>query len=534
MTELFYKVVAAFPEEDSVRLLKIAFLFFFGFVTLIILFAPSPAPGKMTYRMLRTTIVVLFLAVLVYQMTWQIGGYFRRDFVKYMRLYDKRPTAAARQLMRGPIFDCRGLVIAAPRPDDLWGRRYPYGNTFAHPIGYYHSRCGITGVELLYDSYLNGYLQEEDPLKKAKDLFKRRPEEGPSLTLTLDARLQDTAFDLLRGRKGVVIVMRPMTGTILAMVSSPGFNPHDPGPASVEENMPALNRATQGLYPPGSLFKIAIATTALTEKRNPVFQCPGMGYVAADNTPPIRDSEYYAYERRGEVWPGWGSLTMRDAFAHSSNVYFAQLGAACGPEAFNAMMKRLHINESLVYMKSLDDSMKTVKGNAPLVQHRAKLAMLAIGQGEILMTPLHVASMTAAIANDGDLMVPRMDMAETVKKLDTLCSSAVAKQVRSMMRQAVITGTGKACNLPGLEVCGKTGTAQVPGAEDHAWFTCMAPEKSPNIVVTVLIENGGFGSAAALPVAKEVLLAADRLGYVRKPEVMKILKPTAMRVEKKK
>jgi penicillin-binding protein 2 len=125
-------------------------------------------------------------------------------------------------------------------------------------------------------------------------------------------------------------------------------------------------------------------------------------------------------------------------------------------------------------------------------------------------------------------------MAETVTKLDTLCSSTVAIQVRSMLRQAVVTGTGRACNLPGLDVCGKTGTAQVPGGEDHAWFTCMAPEKHPNIVVTVLIENGGFGAAAALPVAKEVLLAADRLGYVRKPEVMKILKSTSPGVGRKK
>jgi peptidoglycan glycosyltransferase len=533
MIDFFYKFLNALPDEDVIRIVKMTFLFFFFIVTLVILFAPSPESGKVTYRMLRTGIVLLFLAVLGYQLTWQIGGFTRHEFVKYMRRYDKRPTPAARQIMRGPILDCRGLVVAAPRPGDMWGRRYPYGNAFAHPVGYYHPRCGITGIELLYDSYLNGYLQEEDPLEKAKDMFKRRPAEGPTLTLTLDARLQETAFDLLRGRKGVVIVMRPMTGTILALVSSPGYNPHDPGPASIEENMPAFNRATQGVYPPGSLFKMIIATTALVEKRSPIFFCPGMGYIAADNTPPIRDSEYFSYERRGSVWPGWGNLTMRDALTHSSNVYFAQLGVACGPEAFNAMMKRLHINEPLVYMKSVDDSLKTVAGNAPAVQHRSKLAMLAIGQGEILMTPLHVATMTAAIANDGDLMVPRLDMSETVKKIDTLCSATVASQVRSMLRQVVVSGTGRACDLPGLDVCGKTGTAQVPNGDDHAWFTCMAPEKHPNIVVTVLIENGGFGAAAALPVAKEVLLAADRLGYVRKPEVMKILKLTPSSVGRK-
>jgi peptidoglycan glycosyltransferase len=524
MFELLTNFLNAMPEEDVFRILKLTFLVFFGIVALVILFAPSPSPGKMTYRMLRTAIVLLFLAVLVYQMTWQIGGYSRRDFLRFVHRYDKRPNAATRQIMRGPIFDCRGLVIAAPRAGDMWGRRYPFGNAFAHPVGYYHPRCGITGVELLYDSVLNGYLQKDDPIEKAKDLFRGRAEEGQSVTLTIDSRLQETAFDLLKGRRGAVIVMRPVSGAILAMASSPGFNPHDPGPASIEENMPTFNRATQGRYPPGSLFKILIASTALSEKRSPSFACPGMGYIAAASTPPIRDSEYYSCERRGEVWPGWGNLNMREAMVHSSNVYFAQLGVACGPDAFNSMVKRMHINEPLIYMKSLDDALKTSPGNAPVVEHRSKLAMLSIGQGEILMTPLHVACMTATIANDGDFMAPRLDITEPVKKLETLCASHVAVQVRSMLRQVVISGTGKGCNLPGLEVCGKTGTAQVPGAEDHAWFTCMAPQKNPNIVVTVLIENGGFGSAAALPVAKEMLLAADRLGYVRKPEVFKIMK----------
>ena len=524
MFELLTKFVNAFPDEDVVRILKMTFLVFFGIAALVILFAPSPAPGKMTYRMLRAGIVVLMVAVLGYQMTWQIGGYYRRDFVRFIRRYDKRPNAATRQIMRGPILDCRGLVIAAPTPGDMWGRRYPFGNAFAHPVGYYHPRCGITGVELLYDSVLNGFQQEENPLEKAKDFFKGRAEEGQSVTLTIDSRLQETAFDLLNGRRGAIIVMRPVSGSILAMVGSPGFNPHDPGPASIEENMPTFNRATQGRYPPGSIFKILMAASALTEKRSPIFSCPGMGYVAAAHTPPIRDSEYFAFERRGAIWTGWGSLTMKDAMVHSSNVYFAQLGVACGTNAFNTMMARMHINEPLVYMKSLDDELKTSPGNAPVVTSRSKLAMLSIGQGEIVMTPLHVACMTAAIANDGDLMVPRLDTAANVKKLDTLCSASVAAQVRAMLREVVIRGTGKGCNIPGLEICGKTGTAQVPGAEDHAWFTCMAPQKSPNIVVTVLIENGGFGAAAALPVAKNILLAADRLGYVKKPEVFKAIR----------
>ncbi|MBO7687458.1 MAG: penicillin-binding protein 2, partial [Kiritimatiellae bacterium] len=145
----------------------------------------------------------------------------------------------------------------------------------------------------------------------------------------------------------------------------------------------------------------------------------------------------------------------------------------------------------------------------------AALAPVAIGQGALQLTPLGVALVTAAVADDGLIVAPTLS--ETAKP--TLrarpFSFAAAQRVKKMMRAAVRRGTGRPCDVPGLDVCGKTGTAQTGKGADHAWFTCFAPEASPRLVVTVLVEGGGFGAKAAAPVAREILLEAQRLGYFR-------------------
>lgn len=501
---------------DYLRALKVVFLAFLAVAALAVLFAPSGKPGKISYGLLRVSVGVALLAVLAYQATWQIGGFTRPEFVRFMRRYNKRPNAAEMQVMRGPVLDRRGMVLAAPVPGDVWGRRYPLGAAAVHPLGYFHSRFGITAVERVFDPELSGYSGED---QLGKGLFAARAEEGSAVTLTLDARLQSKAYELLDGRRGAVVIMRPRSGALLALVSSPGFDPLKPDVAAAdEENAPVFNRAVQGRYPPGSTFKILVAAAALGKGLSPVYACPAMGYVAGPGTPPIRDSEYYAYARKGAEWPGWGRIPLRAAMAHSSNVYFAQLGVACGPEAFNAVIARARINEPLVYLEAPSGKLQTARGNVPEVEKKRALALLAIGQGEVLVTPLHVACFTAAVAAEGALMRPRLCKAEPVQKLDDLFAPQVAAQLKGMLREVVTLGTGKSANVPELEVCGKTGTAQAPKGDDHAWFTCFAPSRHPNLVVTVLIENGGFGAAAALPVARALLEEADSLGYVRRAE----------------
>lgn len=504
---------------DLLRAMKVIFLAFLTVAALAILFAPAVKPGKTSYGLLRVIFTASLAAMLCYQATWQLLGFTKPDFVKFMRRYNKRPNASEIQVTRGPLLDRRGMVLAAPVPGDMWGRRYPLGEAAVHPLGYYHSKYGITAVERVCDPTLSGYAldQRDDALGKA--IFAQRAAEGEAVTLTLDLRLQQKAYDLLEGRKGAVVVMRPRSGELLALVSSPGFDPLAPEAAIAdEENTPAFNRAVQGRYPPGSTFKILIAGTAIDKGLAPVYSCPGMGYVAGPNTPPIRDSEYYAYARQGAAWPGWGRMNLKDAMAHSSNVYFAQLGIACGPDAFNDMMGRARINAPLTYLKAAGGDLQCAGGNVPEVSKKRALALLSIGQGEVLVTPLHVACFTAAVAADGRMMRPRLSKKTPVAEESRLFSDATAAQLKLMLRDVVVRGTGKGANVPELAVCGKTGTAQAPGGDDHAWFTCFAPYRHPNIVVTVLIEHGGYGAKSALPVARELLVEADRLGYVRRAE----------------
>jgi len=516
MPDTLTEITGILSGKDVFVVLKIAFLVFFGIAVLVVASAPSPRPGAVAYWVLRAGVVLLLAGVLAYQATWQIGGFGKREFVRFLRRYNKRPNAAQLQVMRAPILDCRGMILAAPVSGDVWGRRYPLGEAAVHPVGYFHSRYGMTGVERLFDPVLSGYADDDGPLTRAKGIFTPRAEEGLPVTLNIDGRLQRKAYELMGGQRGAVVVMRP-GGALLALVSSPGFDPNTPGPAATASASPVFNRAVQGRYPPGSTFKMLIAAAALSEKLSPIYDCPAGGYVAK-GSPPIRDSEYYAHQRRGTVWQGWGKLGMRDAMAHSSNVYFAQLGVALGGGAFNRVMAQANINEPLPYITAPDGSLRTAKGNAPEVTKNLVLAQLAIGQGEMLVTPLHMACFTAAIAGDGTVPRPRLGKGDPSEKLGALCTPQVAAQVRAMLREVVVGGTGKGAEIPGLEVGGKTGTAQVSGGKDHAWFTCFAPSRSPNIVVTVLVENGGFGSAAALPVAREILKEADALGYVRTAE----------------
>ncbi len=519
MLEILMDMLNGERGPDFLRALKIVFLAFLTIAALAIFFAPAVKPGKVNYWLLRVVVTGSLLAVLVYQATWQLLGFTKPEFVRFMRRYNKRPNAAEMQVTRGPILDRRGMVLAAPVAGDMWGRRYPLGEAAVHPLGYYHSKFGITAIERVCDPALSGFAPEKREDLLGKGLFAQRAEEGATVTLTLDARLQQKAYDLLEGRKGAVVIMRPHSGALLALVSSPGFDPLNPGPAILdEENSPAFNRAVQGRYPPGSTFKILIAGTALNRGLSPVYACPGMGYIAGPNTPPIRDSEYYAYERKGAEWPGWGRLTMKEAMTHSSNVYFAQLGVGCGPEAFNEMMVRARINEPLIYLKGDSGELQCSRGNVPEISKKRTLAQLAIGQGEVLVTPLHVACFTAAVASGGTMFRPRLCKNEPVEALVELFAPKTAEQLKAMLREAVVSGTGKPANIPELEVCGKTGTAQAPGGEDHAWFTCFAPRKHPNLVVTVLVEHGGFGAKSALPVARELIEEADRLGYVRQAE----------------
>lgn len=325
---------------------------------------------------------------------------------------------------------------------------------------------------------------------------------GRPVPLTLDARLQVRAEALMDGKRGAVVALEPATGRLRALVSAPRAN--------------YLNRALNGLYPPGSTFKVFMAAAALSQGLDPLFNCPAGGYRSARGTPAIRDVEARQMARRGKVWRGFGRLDLASALVHSSNTYFAQLGVALGPERFGRAVDAARLRDPAVLLAAASVSLESAGGGVPDGLRAPELAPVAIGQGALQLTPLAVAMLTAAVANDGVLPAPTLDAAARPALRARPFTFEAAGRVKAMMRTVVRAGTGRACDVPGLDVCGKTGTAETGrGGRDHAWFTCFAPERMPRLVVTVVVEEGGFGAAAALPVARGVLLEAQRLGLLK-------------------
>ena len=275
----------------------------------------------------------------------------------------------------------------------------------------------------------------------------------------------------------------------------------------VDPASPMLNRALHGSYPPGSTFKTAIAALMAQTGVPQELDCPADGYRPPGARRPIRDHEYYGYQRRGLAWPGFGRIGLDTALAKSSNSYFAHGGVLAGPQAFNEMAEKLHFDDRIVLYSNGLERVSIRPGNIPHLGRAEKreLAQLSIGQGRLLAAPVHMAMLAAAIAADGVLMKPHLALEEAPEILDRPFSAAAARRVKRAMRRAVQAGTAKNADLPGLDVCGKTGTAQNPHGEDHAWFVCFAPMDRPRIAIAVVVENAGFGSAAALPIAAGLL-----------------------------
>ncbi len=473
-----------------------------------------------SFRGIAITIGIALFAVLVYQGTWQLAGFRSRGLMQFMRGHNARVGAADKQILRGIIRDCNGEPLARTLPDSAWKRAYPLGPAAAHVVGYAHPIYGWSGVERAADTALSGCgLADSTELSRlGKNMLDLKRPEGSDITLTIDARLQRTAYDLLAGRGGAVVVLRPSDGAILAMASSPSFNPADPSSGMRSRNAAMLNRAAQGLYPPGSTFKIAMAMMAVDIGKTPRFDCPADGFRADPRAHPIRDSEYSSWKRDGRVWKGWGVIGLNDAFAHSSNVYFARLGIECGADQFNSLIDRLGFRENVVFFDSGSGIIQANPANIPRIgpNERRPLSQMSIGQGAMLLAPLHVAMLTSVVANHGMLVQPRLQanppQGEIVAR--RVVSTKAADTIAGYMRDAVRRGTGRGADIAGLEVCGKTGTAQAPGGADHAWFTCFAPQSNPKIVVTVIVERGGYGAKSAIPVARAILDKSAELGFI--------------------
>ncbi|MEG3068512.1 MAG: penicillin-binding transpeptidase domain-containing protein [Syntrophaceticus schinkii] len=420
-----------------------------------------------------------------------------------------RPWIIENRVVRGGIYARNGEKIAESIIEgDNINRKYYYPQQYAHLTGYHSRRLGKTGLERAYDEELLG--QKGYAQRNLEARFGIDRTEGEDIYLTIDHKLQMKAWELLSPYKGAAVVTDPRNGEILAMVSSPSF---DPNINTLEKNwdqlrqdngQPLFDRSSQGLYPPGSTMKIVTAAIGLDkfpQLENEHFDCQGA----------ITIQGRVLHDLRAH-----GRVDLKRALAISCNSYFANLGMEIGSEDFSSGLKSFGWGEKF----SFDLPIKSIPLNQDGLQSLNGLAESAMGQGEILVSPLFMALITGSIGNQGVMMNPYL-----VKDIRSPEGKVVWKQEQRFLRDvatpetawrvqegmmAVVKpgGTGTAASLPGIDVAGKTGSAENPSGRTHAWFVASAPAEQPRVAVSVIVEHGGQGGTTAAPIAKELLRLA--------------------------
>lgn len=436
-------------------------------------------------------------------------------------------------------------------------RRYSLGEMASHLLGYVGEisdkeleeprragylrgdLIGRMGVERQYESYLRGeagkrFVEVNALGRKAGLLGDKRPivaRRGADLVLTIDANLQRVTEEAFApGARGAVVALDPRNGEILALASKPNYDPNEFSTGisqarweklSEGGNFPLFNRAIQAAYPPGSTLKPFVALGGMA-----------VGMIEPGTTFRETCDGAFQFGRRSfRCWKeeGHGTLALRDAIARSCDVYFYQLGVRIGLDRMAEFMKRIHLSD-----RSGIDLPQERRGLYPDAGwydrrygagrwSRGLILNLAIGQGEISLTPVKLAQLTAMIANGGTLVRPHVIRqvsvegepvpgvpapAESMWQTVELPPGAL-EAVRTAMEAVVhdFGATGGSARVDSVRVAGKTGTAQNPHGDDHALFICYAPAESPRIAVAVLVENAGHGSTAAAPIAQRVLQA---------------------------
>ncbi len=412
---------------------------------------------------------------------------------------------------RGRILASDGSVLA-----DTVGRerQYPRGASLAHAVGYVSARYGTSGLEDAYDRALTPPESTGDVAAQLGEIVQavRGQEQisrGADIITTIVPAVQHELYrSLARYARGAGVVLDPRTGAVLALASVPSFDPNDltaEFPSLVRDTAsPLLDRSINGLYPPGSTFKIFTAAAALDSgavTMQSTFYDPGY-FTIGDFT--LHDDEAEAT----------GTQDLTGAFALSSNVDFGQIALKMGVPTFYRYIDRWGIGQSPDFQ--LPASRDRVPPQSVIVP--GELAQMGFGQGALLMTPLQMALLASTIANGGT--EPRPYLVREVAApggapsvygagdLGTPISAETAANVKNMMIAVVQRGTGTSAQLAGVSVAGKTGTATNASGAPHSWFVCFAPAENPRIAVAVIVENAGYGAAVAAPIARHVLRVA--------------------------
>ena len=464
---------------------------------------------------------VLFAVLIVFTSRWTV--------FEAQSLADKptnrRALIEEQKIPRGLIFARDGRTVLARNvphgsgQNRTFTRTYPSGELFSHSVGYSFVRNGRRGLEQSRNEDLAG---QEDEFESILSGLESSSDEGFDVVTNLDPDGQRAAIEGLAGRKGAAVAIEPATGKVRVMASFPEYDANQVPDRFAELNRdpdkPLFNRASQEGYPPGSTFKVVTATAALDSgKFKPDSIVDGSSPKTVSGAP---------LENSGGQ--DFGPVSLTDALTNSVNTVWAQVGEQIGRETLIEYMDRFGFNEDpkLDYPvdQMLASGVRDAKGRLLGGDAGFDVGRVAIGQGgaegQILATPLQMAEVAAAIGNRGRLMKPRLT--DRVVRKDgrvkervepdlqaQVMKPEIADQLGAMMANVVEEGTGTAAALEGIDVAGKTGTAEVANrTSNQAWFICFAPVKDPKLAVAVTIENTqGQGGTEAAPIAKQILEA---------------------------
>jgi peptidoglycan glycosyltransferase len=460
-----------------------------------------------------------------------------------------RHVIQSMRVQRGKIIDRTGAVLVDSQVvENGYVRRvYPLAEqfdprAFSNIVGFFSDRFGQSGLEATYGAYLSG---DRDSYGRLRDSLLGTPQVGDDLHLTIDARLQAEASRLLAARGvGSVVVLDPKTGAVLAMASNPGFDPSvlavNPAADRAAEDervdaywtqinsdgagQPLLNRPTQGRYPPGSTFKTITAIGALEHPdvaRPDDIRCFNTLETEA-GAPPVVNAVPDLFTLTGDP------SNLERVYAYSCNVAFAQYALRLGADLLASTAAQFDIFEPRaaprVYggFTDLPTEVSTLYKDPGFLNRQAALADTGFGQGQLQVTPLQMAMVAAAIANDGWMMEPYLVDKITrpdgsvvwtrgPRAIRRAISGEIAVEMRENMRAGVAYGFGKPAQQVDPSVAlvgGKSGTAEHPNGAPHAWFIAIAPVENPRYAVAAMVENGGEGSSVGAALAGEVLRAA--------------------------
>ncbi|AIC91328.1 peptidoglycan D,D-transpeptidase FtsI family protein [Bifidobacterium coryneforme] len=436
---------------------------------------------------------------------------------------------------RGAILASDGTVMAMSDPIDdsfQYQRKYMNGNVYAPVTGYYSiTSPADRGIEASRDRLLSG---QSDSLwmDRAKSLFTGTQNKGASIETSINPRMQETAYRMLGGMSGSVVAIEPSTGRILAMVSTPSYDPgaltgHDSSDASRayqelarRADNPMLNRATSQLYPPGSTFKVVVAAAALESGQySPDSEIPAGASYTLPGT---------AYDMTNATAAGDGvngKISMQDALAYSSNTAFSQLGVSLGGKTIADQAKKFGYGSTITLdgTNSSGSPMRAVASRFPGEQTPDKIALASIGQGDTLATPLQDAMIAAAVANGGKLMQPTLVdrvrssdlsvISETTPSVYSQTFSADTSQALTQMMEGVTTKSYPDLQIPGMQVAAKSGTAQIGAGNtsNDGWMIGFAPADKPKVAVAVVVHGiSSYGMEIAGPIMKSVMQEAAK------------------------